>query len=79
MDRAVLADLERGEVEAERRELPAEVRDLAPGDRLEAVGDERVLDLGQLGVELRRPSRSGRSAAPAGRSGRRASGGAARR
>ena len=48
----VLADLERGEVEPERAELPAQVGDLAERDPLEAVGDERVLDLGELGVEL---------------------------
>ena len=52
MDRAVLADLERGEVEPERGQLPAQLRDLAPGDPGQPVLDERVLDLGQLGVEL---------------------------
>ena len=46
MDRAVLADLERREVEPERRHLPAQLGDLAPGDPLEAVVDERRLDLG---------------------------------
>ena len=60
VDRAVLADLERREVEPERRELPAQVLDLAPGDAGQAVGDERVLDLGQLDVQLRPPIRSGR-------------------
>ena len=52
MNGAVLADLERGEVEPERRELPAEVLDLAPRDPPESVRDQRVLDLGQLRVEL---------------------------
>ena len=52
MDGAVLADLERGEVEPERRDLPAQLGDLAPGDAVQAVGDERVLELGELGVEL---------------------------
>ena len=41
-------------MEPERRELPAQVLDLAPRRPLESVGDERVLDLGQLRVELRR-------------------------
>ena len=52
MDRRVLADLERGEVESERADLPAKVGDLAPGDPVEAVRDERLLELGQLRVEL---------------------------
>ena len=60
-------------------DLPAQLGDLAPGDAPEAVGDERVLELGELGVELRRRRRSGRSAAPARRRGRPASGAAARR
>ena len=53
MDRAVLADLERGEVEPEGRELPAQLGDLAPGDARQPVVDERGLDLGQLRVEGR--------------------------
>ena len=48
---AVLADLERREVEPERRHLPAQLGDLAPGDPPETVVDERVLDLAELGVE----------------------------
>ena len=39
-------------MEPERAELPAQVGDLPERDPLEAVGDERVLHLGQLGVEL---------------------------
>ena len=53
MDRAVLADLERREVEPVRRDLPAQLRDLAPGDALQAIVDERGLELGQLRVEVR--------------------------
>ncbi len=53
MDRAVLADLERREVEPVRRDLPAQLRDLAPGDALQAILDERGLELGQLRVEVR--------------------------
>ncbi len=49
---AVLADLERGEVEPERRELPAQLGDIAPGDPFQAVVDERRLDLNELGVQL---------------------------
>ncbi len=79
MDRGVLADLERGEVEPERPDLPAQLGDVAPGDPLEPVGDERVGDLGELRVEVAAPSRSGRSAAPAPRPARPASGAAARR
>ena len=79
VDRRVLADLERREVEPERADLPAQVGDLAPGDALEAVGEERVLELGELGVELVGRRRIGRSAAPARRSARPASGAAARR
>ena len=56
MDRRVLPDLERGEVEPERPELPAQLRDLAPGDAAQALGDERVGDLGELRVELARAS-----------------------
>ena len=52
MDRRVLADLERGEVEPERPELPAQFRDLAPRHATQAFGDERIGDLGQLRVEL---------------------------
>ena len=53
MDGAVLADLERREVEPERRQLPAEFGHLAPGDSGQPVVDERRLELGELGVELR--------------------------
>ncbi len=53
MDGAVLADLERREVEPERRQLPAEFGQLAPGDSGQPVVDERRLELGELGVELR--------------------------
>ena len=52
VDRGVLADLERGEVEPERPDLPAQLGDLAAGDAVETVGHERVGDLGQLGLEL---------------------------
>ena len=64
MHRRVLPDLERGEVEPERPELPAQLRDLAPGGAAQALGDERVGDLGQLRVELLGRARTGRSAAP---------------
>ena len=52
MHRRVLPDLERGEVEPERPELPAQFRDFPPGGAAQALGDERVGDLGQLRVEL---------------------------
>ena len=52
MDRAVLPDLERSEMEPERLELPAEVLDVAPRDPAESVGDEGFLDLAELRVEL---------------------------
>ena len=52
VDRRVLADLERREVEPERPDLPAQLGDLAVGDARQAVGDERVGDLGQLGLQL---------------------------
>ena len=48
---AVLTDLERREVEPERRHLPAELGDLAPGDPAQAVGDEPILDLRELDIE----------------------------
>ena len=48
----MLADLERGEMEPERRQLPAQVGDLAPGDARQAIRNERVLDLDQLDIEL---------------------------
>ena len=54
MDRRVLPDLERREVEAEGLDLPAEVVDLAPGRAREPRVDERVLDLDQLVEQLRR-------------------------
>ncbi len=50
----VLADLERGQVEAECAELPAEFRYLTPGDALEPILDERILDLDEFRVELSR-------------------------
>jgi hypothetical protein len=52
VDRGVLADFERGEVEAEGCQLPAKVLDLAPRDPVEAVAGERGLQLGELVVEL---------------------------
>ena len=52
MDFGVLADLERGEMEAERLDLPAEVLDLAVGDARQSVGDQPGLDLGQLFDQL---------------------------
>ena len=51
MDGAVLAHLERREVESERRQLPAQLGDLAPGDPTHPVAHERFLDLAQLDVE----------------------------
>ena len=51
MDRAVLADLERREVEAEGRHLPAELGQVAPRDAAQPIGDERLVQLGQLGLE----------------------------
>ena len=51
VDGRVLADLERGEVEPERRELPAEVGELAVRDAPQPVRRERVLDDGELRVE----------------------------
>ena len=48
----MLADFERGEVEAEGCQLPAQVLDLAPRDAVEAVAGERGLQLGELVVEL---------------------------
>ena len=75
----MLADLERREMEPERRELPAQVGDLAPRDPVQAVGDERVLDLGQLGVELVGAGVAAGQRRRPGRSGGPASGGAARR
>ena len=61
VDRRVLADLERREVEPERADLPAKLGDLAVRDARQAVGDERVGDLGELGVQLIRPRRTARS------------------
>ncbi len=54
VDGRVLADLEPGQVEAERGHLPAQVLDLAVGDALQTVGGERRLDLRQLGVQVGR-------------------------
>ena len=51
VDLGVLADLERGEVEPERRQLPAQVGELAVRDPCQPVGDERVLEDRELGVE----------------------------
>jgi hypothetical protein len=47
----VLADLERREVEAERRELPSKIGNLSPRDPGHPVDLERVLDLAQLDIE----------------------------
>ena len=52
MGAAVLADLERREVELEGRDLPAQVGHLTPRDPAETIGDEGFLDLTELGVEL---------------------------
>ena len=51
-------------MEPERGELPAQLRDVAPGDPLEPVGDQRILDLPQLliervGVRVRTGPRAG--------------------
>ena len=54
VDRRVLADLERREMEPERPELPAQVGDLAPGDSAQTIGDQCVLDLDQFCVEVMR-------------------------
>ena len=43
MDGAVLTDLERREVETERRHLPAQLGELAPRDAAETVADQRLL------------------------------------
>ncbi len=51
MDRCVLADLERRQVEPERRQLPAQVRQLTVGDPREPVGDQRILEDSQLGIQ----------------------------
>ena len=48
MDLAVLADLELGEMEAERLDLPAEVLDLAPGHPRESVVGQGQRDLVEL-------------------------------
>ncbi len=79
VDAAVLAHLDRGQVEAERPELPAQLGDLAVGDALQAVGREGLLELGQLRVQGGARPRSGRCAARPRRSGPGASGAAARR
>ena len=52
VDRRVLADLERREVEPERPDLPAQLGHLAVGDALQPVGDERVGDLGELRLQF---------------------------
>ena len=54
--RGVLADLEGGEVEAERLHLPAEVLQAAVGQALQAVRDEGVAQLVELQEQLARPS-----------------------
>ena len=64
VDRGVLADLERGEVEAEGGDLPAQVRELAVRHARQAVGDERVLEHREVRVERRRRRDSRRSAEP---------------
>ena len=54
MDLGVLAHLERGEVEPERRDLPAQLRQLAVRDARQAVRGERRLHHGQLRVQRAR-------------------------
>ena len=54
MDLAVLADLQRQRVEAERLDLPAQVLELAIGDPREAVRDERIPQLVELGQQVGR-------------------------
>ena len=63
MDLAVLADLERREVEPERRDLPAQLGDLAPGDP--RAGRRRRARPGSRRARrrARRRRRSGRTAA----------------
>ena len=51
VDLGVLADLERREVEPERRQLPAQVGELAVRDTGQPIGDERVLEDRQLRVQ----------------------------
>ena len=60
-------------------DLPAQVGDLAPRDALEAVGEQRLLELGELRVELVGRLVAPGQRAPARRSAPRASGAAARR
>ena len=80
MDRRVLPDLERREVEAEGLDLPDEVVDLAPGGAREARLRERVLDLHELVEQLGRAGSSPASSRPdARRAGGRGCGAAARR
>ena len=79
VDGRVLADLERGEVEPERRDLPAQVGELAVRHAPQPVRGERLLDDRQLRVQGGRRSRSRRRAARSRRSARPGSGAAAPR
>ena len=79
VDRGVLAHLERCEVEPERRQLPAQVGELAVRDPRQPVGDERVLEHRQLGVQDGGRRGSRRCAAPSRRSARPGSAGGAPR
>ena len=65
MDRGVLADLERGEVEPERRQLPAQLGDLAPGDPAEPVRARARAGARPARRRARRRPGSRRRAAPA--------------
>ena len=51
MDRRVLADLQRGEMEPERAQLPAQVLQLAVRHPLQAVRDQRGFEFRELVVE----------------------------
>ena len=53
MDPGVLAHLERGEVEPERRQLPAHVGELAVRHPRQPVADQRLLDHVELSIEGR--------------------------
>ncbi len=48
----VLANLECGEVEAERFDLPGKVLDLAPRDAVRAVGLQRLRDHAEVCQQL---------------------------
>ena len=56
MDLAVLPYLERERVETERLQLPAQVEELAVGDALHPLGDERIADLVELGEQVVGPA-----------------------